>query len=342
MLRRSAATALLGGLVLLAAPLAAQAPSDLPDGLLLVANKPDATLRIIEPSTGAELARLPTGVGPHEIGVSPDGRLAVVTDYGQATPGTTLTVVDVGRREVARTLDLDSLRRPHGIRFLDDRHVIVTVEQNQALAIVDVVDGEVERVLRTGQSGTHMVALSPDRSTAYTGDIGSGTVTIVDIDTGGTRHLEVGDQAEAITVTPDGGRIWVGSNSGDQVWVLDAADGTVLERLPTLRMPIRVEATPDGRHVLVTTVMGNAMQIFDAATHEQLGVVRFEAPADRSGTLPGGSTAPIGTLPTPDGRFAFVALNATAQVAIVDLERREVVGYLDVGPGPDGLGWVAF
>ena len=49
---------------------------------LLVANKSEASVSLHRLPDGKELARLPTGEGPHEVAVSPDGRFAVVTDYG--------------------------------------------------------------------------------------------------------------------------------------------------------------------------------------------------------------------------------------------------------------------
>ena len=59
-----------------AAPRAPQPPFD----RLLVANKAEHTLSIFDPAEKRELARLPTGAGPHEVAVAPSGRLAVVTE----------------------------------------------------------------------------------------------------------------------------------------------------------------------------------------------------------------------------------------------------------------------
>ena len=41
---------------------------------LLVANKSDATVDLLDPTDGSKRATLPTGEAPHEIAVSPDGR----------------------------------------------------------------------------------------------------------------------------------------------------------------------------------------------------------------------------------------------------------------------------
>ena len=86
---------------------------------LLVANKSEASVSLHRLPDGKELARLPTGEGPHEVAVSPDGRFAVVTDYGtREIAGGTLTVVDVPAARVIRTIDLVPGARPHGIEWL--------------------------------------------------------------------------------------------------------------------------------------------------------------------------------------------------------------------------------
>ena len=79
------------------------------------------------------LATLPTGQGPHEVAISRDGSVAVVTDYGAQGPGgNTLTVIDVPGQRVARTIELGQYRRPHGIVFLPgDSLVAVTSEASR-------------------------------------------------------------------------------------------------------------------------------------------------------------------------------------------------------------------
>ena len=74
---------------------------------LVVANKSDASADLVDLTNGLSVAKLPTGKGPHEVAVSPDGRLAVISDYGpRGEDGSTLTVIDVGAGKVLRTIDL--------------------------------------------------------------------------------------------------------------------------------------------------------------------------------------------------------------------------------------------
>src|SRR5687768_9380285 len=100
-----------------------------PSGTLLVLNKSDDTMSLIDLASNEVRATLPTGDGPHEVAVSSDGKTAVVTNYGDnASPGKTLTVIDVPAKKVLRTIDLGSYSRPHGIVWLQGDEVAVTVE----------------------------------------------------------------------------------------------------------------------------------------------------------------------------------------------------------------------
>jgi len=47
-------------------------------GTLIVLNKAEASASLIDLASGEEILRLETGVGPHEVAVSPDGKTAVV------------------------------------------------------------------------------------------------------------------------------------------------------------------------------------------------------------------------------------------------------------------------
>jgi DNA-binding beta-propeller fold protein YncE len=86
-------------------------------GTLIVLNKAEASASLLDATTGTVVATLPTGTGPHEVAVSPDGRWALVANYGAGEGGRSLTVLDVPARRVERTIDLGDYRRPHGVAW---------------------------------------------------------------------------------------------------------------------------------------------------------------------------------------------------------------------------------
>lgn len=314
------------GLATAFAPLAAQVP-DRP-GTLIVTNKAPATATFIDVATGRTLATLPTGHGPHEIVLSADGSTAVITDYGTGPqPGRTLTVLDVPNRRVARTIDLGEYRRPHGIAWLPgDSLVAVTVEASRAVLLVHVARGEVVRPVPTGQAGSHMVAVTADGTTAWTGDIGSNTVTELDLRTGqAIRHVDVPAQPEAINVTPDGSEVWVGSNGTGRISVLDSYTGAVTAAAEGFTWPYRIWFTPDTETVLLPDYTGDAVRFVARRSRRELGRLTFP------------QEGPQGIVVSPDGRTAFVSLSREARVVVLDIATRTVVGHVPAGETPDGV-----
>ena len=110
-----------------AAPAAAERASSQPAAAterLLVLNKGDATVSFLDPATGKVTATTDVGVGPHEVAISPDGKQAVVCNYGDQQPGSTLSVLDVATGKTLRTIELHKpaegeaaprqYLRPHG------------------------------------------------------------------------------------------------------------------------------------------------------------------------------------------------------------------------------------
>jgi DNA-binding beta-propeller fold protein YncE len=295
-------------------------------GTLVVTNKKPSTATIVDVASGRTLATLPTGPTPHELVLSSDGGLAVITDYGGQRR--TLTVIDVPTLAVARTIDLGEHRAPHGIAFLPgDRLVTVTCEQTRSVVVVDVVEGVVRHAISTEAAGSHMIGVTGDGARGYTGNMGDHTVSELDLRAQRlVRSFPVPPVPEAINVTPDGKEVWVGSNKAGEVSVLEPASGRVTKAAEGLKWPYRMLFTPDGRWVIVPDPTLNEVRFIDRAARREIGKL----------ALPG---APQGVTITPDGRHVFQSLSADTRVAIIDPVRRVVVGHLTVGPTPDGVAY---
>ena len=327
-LRGAVAWTVLALLTCPAVPAEAQAPPGL-SGTIVVANKQAATATFIDLESGRIVGTVPTGQGPHELLVSSDGRRAVVTDYGGQGGGRTLTVLDVASASLERTIELGDFRRPHGAAFLPgDTVVAVTAEASRAVVLVQVTDGEIVGVLETGAEGSHMVAATADGAWLYTGDIGSGTVSELDRRRlVKTRSFEAAPQPEAITVSPDGGRVFVGSNSEGTVSEIRTDDGRRREIADGFGWPYRIFLTPGVEQILVPDLSRQELRFFDGASYEELGRLDFAGGGPQGLTL------------HPNGRHLFLSLSAEGRIAIVDVHERSVVGYLPAGDSPDGIGY---
>ena len=312
---------------------------------LAVANKAEATVSLIDLDSGDVVATLPTGEGPHEIGISPDGRFALVTNYGtREQDGSSLTLIDIPAASVVKTIDLGEYRRPHGVEWLDDESAAVTVEANKALIVVDVARDKVTQSIGTDQEVSHMVALDPDRGRAYTANIGSGSVTVLDLGKG-TRETNIatGDGAEGIAVSASGKHIWVTNRGADTITILDADTLERAGKIASEGFPIRATATPGGQ-VLVTRARAGDLAIYDSATFEEQRVVAFDLESmdveERLfGDRFGDSSVPIGVIVDAAGERAWVAHANADVITEIDLGTGNIDRMLRAGREPDGMGY---
>jgi YVTN family beta-propeller protein len=308
----------------------AEQPQSASTGALLVLNKAENTLAIIDPTSFKVLGRVPVGTGPHEVVASADGRRAYVANYGtQQVLGNSISIIDLAARKELKRVELGPLFRPHGIVEVGGK-IYFTVEVNRAVARYDPAADRVDWVMGTGQTATHMLAVTPDGQRAYTANIASDTVTAIELNQPpGPKqitHISVGKNPEAIDVSPDGRELWVGQNGDGSISIIDTATNKVKETIKVGEVPIRVKFTPDGRRVLVSDAKANQLIVLDAATRKEVKRVAADG-------------VPVGILITPDGRRAFVAAMEANKVLVVDLEKLEVTGSIAPGDGPDGMAW---
>ena len=221
-----------------------------PSGTLVVSNMNDNTATVLDAGSGRVIATLPTGEGPHEVAIAHSGRWAAVSNYGvRGKPGSTVTVIDVARAEVARTLALTGYQRPHGMAFLPgDTLLAVTSETSRAVLLVDFRDGRVVAVLPTNGRTSHMVAVPARGDRLFTANIADGTVSAIGLaPADSARVIAVGRQPEGIAVTPDGNTVWAGSNRDSIVVVVDTRKRVAVDTLRGFGLPYRMAFTPDGR-----------------------------------------------------------------------------------------------
>lgn len=306
------------------------APAAIAD-TLLVLNKADATLSFVDTSTLRTLVTIPTGEGPHEIAVTRDGRTALVANYGTGpNPGTTVSVIDVKRRRERKRMSLPGLSRPHGM-FASGSKVYFTCEGSKAVARYDAAADTIDWIAGTGQDVTHMIVLTPDGKKAYTANIGSNSVTVLDLAEWPKKmtlkQIAVGKGPEGIDISPDGRELWVAQRGDGGIAIIDVSTDAVAQTITGGKIPIRVKFTPDGKRVLVTDPPNRELLVFDAVKRDLLKRVAVEA-------------EPVGVLIAPDGKRAYVACSGAARVMIIDLDSLVVTASIPTGNQPDGMAYV--
>ena len=324
-------------------PVFAQVPSP----ALLVLEKADSTLAIVDPATLKVVGRVPAGPDPHEVEASPDGKLAYISNYGGPDSNlNTISVVDVVAQKALTPVSLGELHSPHGLFFAGGK-LYFTVETNKAFGRYDPASQKIDWVLGTGQDRTHMIWVDKSLERIVTSNVSSGTISIIDHITprsgggpppgpGGprktweVRNVPSGHGSEGFDVSPDGKYVWAANAQDGTVTIIDLATISAVQTFPiSVKFANRLKFTPDGSRVFVAGLGGGAtgnVSVIDTASHKEIKTL----------DLGGGSA---GILMAPDGTRAFVAVSAANKVAVVDLKTLDVAGTVATGRGPDGLAW---
>ena len=206
---------------------------------------------------------------------------------------------------------------------------MATTERSRSLTIVDTANEDAVAAITTGQEGTHMVAVSPDGSRAYTANIPAGTVTVIDLAAGRKlRDLEIGGRPEGIALAPGGRELWVGDLEGARVQAFDTRSFKRLAEVKTGPVPIRVVASPDGRWIVTSNLGSGNLTIIDARTR---AVAREIAVSGEQ------AAGQVTILFSRDGRRVYAAETGRNLVAEIDLASGRVLRRLPAGANGDGL-----
>ncbi|MFD0861634.1 YncE family protein [Sungkyunkwania multivorans] len=315
------------------------------DGTLIVLNKSDDTVDLIDIATKESKATLPTGDGPHEVAISEDGNTAVVTNYGRkAWPGHSLTVIDIPSKKVVKTISLE-YKAPHGIEFIDKDRVLVTCEDSKKLIQVNIDSGKTEKAIDTEQETSHMVSYAPKVKRAFVANIRSGSVSVIDLKNDVLEKvIKTGNGAEGIALSADGNEVWVTNRGANNIVIIDVSTLETTKTLVSEKFPIRAKATSDGKYILVSNAQSGDINVFDAKTRSLVKTIAMditveEKEASRLFQDFDKSPVPVGILVHPNNQHVFVANTNADIITVIDLNKMGITGRLTAGKEPDGLGF---
>lgn len=315
--------------------------------VLLVVRKSADAIDLIDPGSGVALASLPVGFTPHEVAVSPDRRWAVVSNYGtDSRPGQSLTLIDLEHPTRSRAIDIAPHTRPHGVAWIDDTRFAVTSEGSRQLLVVAAGSGVVVQAIATGQETTHMVSTDRNVGRAYATNLGSGSLSVLDLVKGEKiTDVDTGAGSEGVAVSPDGREIWVTARQADELVIVDATSLSVVKRIAMPGMPIRVVFARDGDMAYVTCARGGEVVAIDAVTHTVRARHRIDLPLASGAAarplyakLSSGSVAPVGIVAALDGRSIYVSATMADAVVQLDAKTLQVLRTILVAGEPDGAG----
>ena len=304
-------------------------------GRLLVAEKGQQSLAIVDPASGSVLASVPEGgITGHEVIASPDGKLAFVPIYGNSgvgkpgTDGRNIAVIDIASQKVVGTIDFDHGIRPHcPVIGPKDGKLYVTTELDKTITIIDPKTLKIIGTIPTGSEQSHMLAIAHDGLRGYTANVGPGTVSVLDMKARKVHKIiPVSGETQRIAVSPDDKWVFTADQKEPRIAVIDTASETVAHWIPIDAIGYGSAATPDSHWLIMTVPDKDEVAIVDLTT---MKVVR---------------NVPVGKYPQevlvrPDGKVAYVSCERSNQVAEIDVASWKTTRLIATGKLTDGLAW---
>jgi YVTN family beta-propeller protein len=162
---------------------------------------PAGRLTIIDAANGTVADAIAVGACPETATVSPDGTFLSITHYDTRSVSMVNVATGVVTAVGLRDAPLGMMFTPDGTHVYVSNEHSLTVIDTTTTDVCDLISGDLPRGLQ----------LSPDGKYAYSTNFGDGTISVIDTITNSiTATLDVLSHPEAVAVSADGERVYVG------------------------------------------------------------------------------------------------------------------------------------
>jgi YVTN family beta-propeller protein len=174
----------------------------------------------------------------------------------------------------------------------------------------------------------------------YVSSMGGNEVDLIDLEKMDyAAHIPVGGRPRPYVVSPDGKTMYVALANLHGFVIVDIPEKKVLERveIPSEHATLRkleyetpdtlthgLALTPDGSELWVSSLLDDAMYIYDVKAKKVMGKVST-------------GMGPNWIVFTPDGKYACISNTDTDDVSVIDVKSRREVTRVKVGKVPKRL-----
>lgn len=298
---------------------------------LIVLNKDEDTVSIINLDNHTEIKRIPVDYNPHEVVISPDRKKTFIT----CSLGHSLYVIDNSNFEISEIIRHDDFNFPHGLAVSKEKNELYLASTySNKFFVFDIESMTLKHLLDTYQDLSHMVTMSPDEKLAYIPNIRSNNISIYDTHQEKIiNHFPVGQGPEGLAIYKNGD-IYSANQNDNMLLVYDPVTLKEKFKLRTGLLPIRAMFTPDYKYLFVPNRESHDVSIIDPE-YSFCGKIRpYEIKRLPLGRWSGGVTF------SPDSKFAYVANNKTNDVSVINIDLLEEVQKIKVGIHPDGIAYL--
>jgi YVTN family beta-propeller protein len=269
----------------------------------------------------------------HGICLQADGRrlfATVETDH-------TLRIIDTATLQTIATIKVTG--RPNQCAVTPDgKYVVVPIRDGDSVDIVDVAQQQVVKVLPIKEP--HNALNTGSNRFIYVSSMGSHEIDLIDLEKMNfAAHIPAGGRPRPYTVSADGNTMYVAVADLHGFVIVDIPGQKVTERveIPAQHATLRklqyetpdtlthgLALTPDGSELWISSLLDDAMYIYDVQARRVTGQVRT-------------GKGPNWVVFTPDGKYACISNTDTDDVSIIDAKARREITRVKVGRVPKRL-----
>jgi DNA-binding beta-propeller fold protein YncE len=297
---------------------------------LIVTAKTAHKVHFLDAATLTTSVTLDMPGSTHEIALSPDGRTAYGTVYGdgifakRVNPDRRIVVIDLPTKSLTRVIDLGAVVAPHGIMADNAGMLWSSGELGNAVFVIDPSTDAVDKV--DVGSTAHWVAVSHSTGKVFV-SVKQDWVAVIDAAKRAViDRIKLPNVVEGLAISPDGGTLYVCAQTAAEFYVIDATSHAIRHTVPIegadrgKRQMRRVRVSPDNRYVLVSSNQDHHAAIYLADGLEQIA----SFPTKKS---------PMGFGFAPDGRHAYVCCHDDAEVWEFELATGKVTRTVPTAAG---------
>lgn len=303
------------------------------DDRLLVLNRDDDCVSIVDPETGETVRTVATEFDPITVETSPDGAKSYVT----CAQGSALNVIDNETFTVTGRITHDLFDHPSGLAVRTCANELWLVSRNNSRVFVfDIETDELLDVIPTHQSLSNTLSLNAEESTAYVTNSNGNTLTVLDCEERRIAvDVPVGNGPEGVATNPETNNVYVTIQQESRLTVHDPNRYETLYETELGSSPIGIEFSPDASIALVPNRMSNDVSVIETRFHRSEEGRPWEVERVPVGIAPGEVVFDTA------GSTAYVSNNKTNDVSVIDIESREEVDRIDVRTHPNGITYLS-
>jgi PQQ-dependent catabolism-associated beta-propeller protein len=245
--------------------------------------------------------------------------------------------------------------------------VFVSLEKNNAIAVIDTVSGKSAKLIDVGNHPRQIV-LSKDQKQLYVAVSEENVIRQIDLATLTVTEAYQCKNPKTFGLSPDGRFLYASNDTDNKLTIIDLSKKQIIKELSIAKEPEGISVSPDGKSIVSTSEKENIAQWINTDTLNITSSTEVSSRPRASQFTPDGkqlwvsaeaaasitiidaaskqaiktlqfeipgvnkeSIKPVGIRIDKQQRYAYVALGRANHVAIIDIQSLEVINYLAVG-----------